>query len=252
MDKAEVSTSPTIEGNIAIDSFHQYARVKWLSNKPLPKFEDAQWLFIQKAEEEKLLNVTIKLPENIISKLTDEANVCYLSDSVSKSARLWNEQRKLILSEAFSKFLLPSMVKEVRNLLTTRAKDWLAMEYGKNLWSKVSTAPYRPRPKVNEVSSDEEIVPRVMACCWGSGKPPTTFVMLDSSGEVVDILSVGSLNIRVNSVVDEQRKRNDQQRLLKFIADYQPHVVVLGAANLYCTRLKDDIFEVYYTTLKLL
>ena len=249
MDKAEVSTSPMIEGNIAIDSFHHYARVKWLRNKPLSKFEDAQWLLIQKAEE-KLLNVTIKLPENIINKLTDEANVCYLSDSVSKSARLWNEQRKLILSEAFSKFLLPSMVKEVRNLLTTRAKNWLAMEYGKKLWSKVSCAPYRP--KVNEESPDEEILARVMACCWGSGKPPTTFVMLDSSGEVLDVLSAGSLNIRVNNVDDEQRKRNDQQRLLKFMADYQPHVVVLGAANLYCTRLKDDIFEVYITTLKLL
>ncbi|KAM7476827.1 hypothetical protein LguiB_024070 [Lonicera macranthoides] len=248
MDKVEVSTCPTIEGNIAIDSFHQYARVKWLRNKPLSKFEDAQWLLIQKAEEEKLLNVNIKLPENIINKLRDEANVCYLSDSVSKSARLWNEQRKLILSEAFSEFLLPSMVKEVRNLLTTRAKSWLAMEYGKKLWSKVSCAPYRP--KVNEVSPDEEIVPRVMACCWGSGKPPTTFVMLDSSGEVLDILSTGSLNIRVNNVVDEQRKRNDKQRLIKFMADYQPHVVVLGAANLYCTRLRDDIFEIIFKTLE--
>ncbi|CAI9766468.1 unnamed protein product [Fraxinus pennsylvanica] len=52
---AVVSTSPTPDGNVAIDSFHQ--------------FEDAQWLLIQKAEEEKLLKVTFNLPEPILDKL---------------------------------------------------------------------------------------------------------------------------------------------------------------------------------------
>jgi transcription elongation factor SPT6 len=28
------------------------------------------------------------------------------------------------------------------------------------------------------------------------------------------------------------------------MTDHQPHVVVLGAANLSCTRLKEDIYEV--------
>ena len=65
MDNAVVSTSPTPDGKTAIDTFHQFARVKWLWDKPLTRFEDAQWLLIHKAEEEKLLQVTIKLPESI-------------------------------------------------------------------------------------------------------------------------------------------------------------------------------------------
>ncbi|XAR62643.1 hypothetical protein NMG60_11017483 [Bertholletia excelsa] len=244
MDNAVVTTTPTPDGNVAIDGFHQFAGVKWLRDKPLSRFEDAQWLLIQKAEEEKLLQVTIKLPDIVLNKLIDDSNDYYLSDGVSKSAQLWNEQRKMILQDAFFGLLLPSLEKEARSLLTSRAKNWLLMEYGKVLWDKVSVAPYQRRE--NEVSSDDDAAPRVMACCWGPGKPSTTFVMLDSSGEVVDTLDAGYLSVRSQNVNDQQRKRNDQQRLLKFMTDHQPHVVVLGAVNLSCTRLKEDIYEIIF------
>lgn len=242
LDHAVVSTCPTADGHITIDSFHQFAGVKWLREKPLSKFEDAQWLLIQKSEEEKLIQVTIKLPEDYLNKLIDQFNEYYISDSVSRSAQLWNEQRKLILHDAIFRFLLLSMEKEARGVLASKAKNCLLMEYGKALWSKVSVGPYQQ--KENDLSSDDEAAPRVMACCWGPGKPQTTFVMLDSSGEVLDVLYTGSLTLRSQSVHDQQRKKNDQERVLKFMTDHQPHVVVLGAVNLSCTRLKYDIYEV--------
>ena len=241
MDNAAVSTSPTSVGTKLIDSSHQLARVKWLHEKPLSKFEDAQWLLIQKAEEEKLLQVSITLPKTHLDKLTRQCNDYYLSDGVSKSARLWNEQRKLILQDAFSKFLLPSLEKEARVLLTARAKKWLLMEFGKQLWNKVSVAPYQRNE--HDAGIDEETAPRIMACCWGSGNPATTFVMLDSSGELLDWMYAGSLSLQSKNV-DPQRKKDETQRLLKFMTDHQPHVIVLGAANLSCKRLKDEIYEV--------
>lgn len=242
MDNAVVSTSPTADGNAAIDSFHQFAGVKWLREKPIKMFEDAQWLLIQKAEEEKLLQVTVKLPQKVMDQLIEDCNGRYLSVGVSKYAQLWNEQRSLILKDALFGFLLPSMEKEARSLLTSRAKNWLLYEYGKVLWNKVSVGPYQR--KESDVSMDDEAAPRVMACCWGPGKPATTFVMLDSSGEVLDVLYTGSLTLRSQNVNDQQRKKNDQQRVLKFMTDHQPHVVVLGAVHLSCTKLKDDIYEV--------
>ncbi|KAG8365917.1 hypothetical protein BUALT_Bualt17G0021800 [Buddleja alternifolia] len=242
MDNAVVSTSPTSDGSVAIDSFHQYAGVKWLRNKPLTSFEDAEWLLIQKAEEENLLQVTIKLPETVVDKLIRDSNDYYLSDGVSKSAQQWNVQRRMILDDAFNNLLPPSMEKQARSLLSSRAKTWLLWEYGKLLWNKVCVAPYQR--KENDVNSDEEAAaPRVMACCWGPGKPATTFVMLDSSGEVLDVLNAGSLKLRGN---EQQRKKNDQQRLRKFMMDHQPHVVVLGAANLSCKWLKEDIYEIIF------
>jgi len=244
MDKAVVSTSPTTEGNLTIDIYHELAGVKWLRNKPLSKFVDAQWLRIQKAEQEKLLQVTIKLPESVQDELLSDAKDNYVSDCVSKSAQLWNEQREKILQEAFSNFILPSMEKEARALLTARAKNWLLMEYGRHLWSKVSVAPYQKKEANNDSEDESDL--RVMACCWGPGKPATTFVMLDSSGEVVDVLYAGSISVRSQAVADKQRKQLDQQRLLKFMTDHQPHVVCLGTANLSCRPLKDDIYEVIF------
>ncbi|KAJ9547975.1 hypothetical protein OSB04_020518 [Centaurea solstitialis] len=244
MDNAVVSTSPTADGNVAIDPHHQFAGIKWLKDKPLTRFEDAQWLLIQKAEEEKLILVSVKLPASVHDKLISDAHDYYLSDGVSKSAQLWNEQRKLIIKDAFDGLLLPSMAKEARALLTSRAKNWLLMEYGRLLWDKVTVGPYCK--KEHDSSEDYEVAPRVMACCWGPGKPATTFVMLDSYGEVLDVLYAGSLSIRGQSVADQQRKKNDQQRVVKFMTDHQPHVVVLGAVNLACTKLKDDVYETIF------
>ncbi|KAI5424883.1 Transcription elongation factor spt6 [Lathyrus oleraceus] len=87
-DHAVVSTSPTADGNMTIDSFHQFSGVNWLREKPLFKFEDAQWLLIQKAEEEKLIQVSIKLPDEYLNKLIDQFNEYFVSDSVSISAQL--------------------------------------------------------------------------------------------------------------------------------------------------------------------
>lgn len=241
-DNAVVSTCPTSDGNVVIDAFHQFAGVKWLRNKPLNRFEDAQWLLIQKAEEEKLLQVTIKLPEENLKKLINDSEEQYLSCGVSKLAQLWNEQRKLIFQDAIFHFVLPALEKEARMLLNSRAKNRLLMDYGERLWDKVSVAPYQR--KEIDISSEDEAAPRVMACCWGHGKPPTTFVMLDSYGEIVDVLEAGSISLRSQNVTDQQRKKHDQQLLLKFMTEHQPQVVVLGAVSLSCTRLKDDIYEV--------
>ncbi|KAI5315642.1 hypothetical protein L3X38_044818 [Prunus dulcis] len=214
-----------------------------LLRKPLNRFEGAQWLLIQKAEEEKLIEVTLKLPEDRLNKLISDFNEYYLSDDVSKSAQVWNEQRKLILRDAIFNFLLPAIEKEARSLLTSRAKNWLRVEYGKVLWNKVSVGPYHR--KENDSSSDGEAAPRVMACCWGPGKPATTFVMLDSSGEVVDVLYAGSLTLHSHDVNDQKLKKNDEERVLKFMIDRQPHVAILGCVNLSCTRLKEVIHEIY-------
>ncbi|XP_062180009.1 transcription elongation factor SPT6 homolog isoform X2 [Phragmites australis] len=249
MNKAVVSTSPTPEGNTIIDPYHQLSGVKWLREKPLNKFVDAQWLLIQKAEEEKLLKVNIKLPENAKKELMSEARENYLSDCVSKSAQLWDEQRKMILDDAFFNFLLPSMEKEARSLLTAKAKNWLHMEYGKQLWNKVTVAPWKKKDtdkKDADIDLDDESELRVMACCWGPGKPATTFVMLDSSGELVDVLYAGSISSRSQGVAESQRKKNDQQRVLKFMTDHQPHVVCVGTSNYNCRQLKDDIYEVIF------
>ena len=78
---------------------------------------------------------------------------------------------------------------------------------------------------------------RIMACFRDPGKPTTIFV----TG-----LYVGSISNRSQGVAEQQRKKNDQQRVLKFMTDHQPHVVCVGASNYNCRQLKDDIYEVFF------
>lgn len=242
MNSALVSTSPTPKGDMTIDTSHQFAGAKWLLDKPLTKFRDAQWLIIQKAEEEMLLQVKIRLPDCVLNELTMSCNDAYLNDSEGPSSKLWNEQRTSILKDAISNFLLPSMEKEARALLTVKAKNWLTMEYGKELWNRVSVAPCLNND--NAAALEKGVASKVMACCLGTGKPGTTFVMLDSKGELVDMMHAGSLTLRSQNINDQQRRKNDQQRVLKFLTNHQPHIIVIGAANASCIRLRDDINEV--------
>ncbi|GLT74544.1 hypothetical protein SLA2020_463320 [Shorea laevis] len=246
MDKAVVSTNPTAKGNVAVDSLHQFTAVKWLCDKPLSKFKDAQWLLIQRAEEEKLLQVTMRLPENVLNNMLDNFSLAYLWDGAGPSAELWNEQRKLILQDTIFNLLLPAMEKEARVTLIARAKNWLLMEYGKQLWKRVSVGPYLD--KENIANLEKGIPARVMACCRGPGNPATTFVMLDSSGELLDVLDVDSLHLRSQNVYALQRKKSDKLRVLKFIVNHQPHVIVIGAANVSCVELKDTIKEIVSKT----
>ncbi|XP_050882451.1 transcription elongation factor SPT6 homolog isoform X9 [Lathyrus oleraceus] len=238
MDKALVSTSPTLKGNIAIDSFHEFAGFKWLKDKPLLKFEDSQWLLIQKGEEEELLKVEIKLPDDAVKELLAIFNDAYLKDSEGTSTQLWNEQRKSIVQDTISSILLPSMEKEARALLNAKAKICSLMKYGMQFWNRISVAPYLNND--NAAAQERGVV----ACCWGNGKPGTTFVMLDSKGELVDIMHAGSLTLRSQNVNDQQRRKSDQKCVLKFLTIHRPKVIVLGAANATCIRLKEDINEI--------
>ncbi|KAL9437536.1 hypothetical protein AB3S75_023409 [Citrus x aurantiifolia] len=122
--------------------------------------------------------------------------------------------------------------------MNSRAKNWLLMEYGKALWNKISVPPYQR--KDSDVTQDDEATLIVLSCCWGPGNLETTLVMLDSA----DKLSTQYLTSWSQNVHHQQGKTYGQKNLLKFMMDHQPHVVVVGAANLSCTSLKDDIYEV--------
>ncbi|KAF9613536.1 hypothetical protein IFM89_008453, partial [Coptis chinensis] len=69
----------------------------------------------------------------------------------------------------------------------------------------------------------------------------STFV-LDSSGEVVDVLEANYISSCSQNVNDEQRKKIDQQRLMKFITYHGPHAFEIcpsipNAEIIYCMSL---------------
>eukprot|EP00250_Pteridium_aquilinum_P002122 c12328_g1_i1 orf=3-4373(-) len=249
-DHAVVSTRPTAKGEGLTDAFHEFAGVKYVQGKPVKNFVDGEWLLIEKAEEEALIEVRIELTQEVCEVVMKGLEESYLSNVSSEVAMQWNEQCKLTLQEAVSKMILPLLVKELRMSLSMKAKAWVRSKCSDIFWKRASVAPYL----VADLSCDDHLSskatndaaePRVLACCWGSRNPPTTFVMLDPFGELVDILQTGYLNLYAGAPDQQlQRKTDDQERLQKFILLHKPDVVVVGATvNYACRYLKDTIAE---------
>ncbi|WZZ08989.1 hypothetical protein YC2023_094910 [Brassica napus] len=72
----------------------------------------------RREEEKKRLQVTFNLPENCMNRLISERSEHYPSVGAD---------------DALHNFFLPSMEKEARSLLTSRAKSRLLSEYGQVL-----------------------------------------------------------------------------------------------------------------------
>jgi hypothetical protein len=71
---------------------------------------------------------------------------------VSKVAREWNEQRRLIIRDALHKILLPVMESEARSELSQRARRFVVGECEKSLWRLAARAPYARKKADPDVS----------------------------------------------------------------------------------------------------
>jgi transcription elongation factor SPT6 len=240
----------TEKGKSMIDSFPDWSHVKHVQGKPVVSFLDGEWLILQKAEKDNHLEVAIDLPHDVLNEaIMSRLEESYLSNGSTSEEKLWDEQRKEVLKEVIIDILMPIIISEIRVLLTTKAKSWIQSKCSDNLWKTISMAPYRPpicNPSSSLEAENSSKVARVLACCWGSRNPPTTFVMVDSFGRKIDILQTGYLNLPSSSGQQQlQRKMDDQHRLQKFILKYKPQVIIVGAStNMGCRFLKDTVKEV--------
>ncbi|KAI4983496.1 hypothetical protein ZWY2020_025362 [Hordeum vulgare] len=256
----DIGHEPIIKNYIRSNFMDQYV-ISTTAIEPLifehaNKFVGAQWLHIQEAESKKLLQVIIQLPEDTKKSLMSKVRDHYTKGS-SKETSLWNEERTRILDDMFSKFLFPSMEKEIRNRLTAKSKNWLRVEYGKQLWSKVSVAPWKKADIIDEMGL------RVMACCIDPANKRITFVMLDTSGNLVDVLCTCSIRAKSKDQSkyskplqekEEREKRQPdlfvQKEVVQFVANHLPNVICIGASKEYCRGLKYDLHQFILNVVK--
>eukprot|EP00898_Chlorokybus_atmophyticus_P008664 jgi/Chlat1/879/Chrsp107S01340 len=245
-----ISTRPTPSGDSTIDAFHRFGFVKWLKDKPFAALaKDQQWVAIQKAMQQGLLEVTLEVPADVLEhRILYPMFEGYLSDNVSTTAKTWNELRKEVLREAVVSHLFPVLDKEVRGQLASDAREWVAEQCANRLWFLASTAPY-----VIKMGKDEVIDRiKVLSSCWGDGSPATTFAVLDAMGELVDVLFCGQIPHNRFQGKDQRpaamitaRQQQEFERLQSFIEEHAPQVAIVGGANMHCRRLVDNISEAF-------
>jgi hypothetical protein len=81
----------------------------------------------------------------VVPELVDEINAMYTSESVSRQARAWNEQRFQALKSAITDVLFPVLRKEVEGRLFQEAREWVAQQMADKMWGKIAMAPWRTK-----------------------------------------------------------------------------------------------------------
>lgn len=139
----QVSVTPTERGMTVIDKYHFYyvspltplgnsalikQTFKFLTDKPVSMFrESPQFLHILKAEEEGLVDITIKVDDNMAEQgFIHPLTTCCRSNDYGELSTAWNEQRKQICEDVVKKHLIPSTAKWAKDYLRGQAEDYVA------------------------------------------------------------------------------------------------------------------------------
>ncbi|KAK9852135.1 hypothetical protein WJX84_004569 [Apatococcus fuscideae] len=219
MEKAVVTTEPTEAGEATLDPWHTLGKVKRLEKKPLPSFENTdKFLYIVRAEEDKLITSTMELPKEALEDILREWQRNYVSSDVNQVARQHNEWH--------------------------------------NLWEMATRRPLQIQTR--EEGFVEEGSRRVIAACWGPGSPLTTLVALDERGNLVEMLSLpafsGPLRNRRGFLAEipagtpahlrqiYKAQREDAIKIRDFIIQHVPHAIIIEASGINCKQLY-NLFE---------
>ncbi|KAJ1534980.1 Transcription elongation factor spt6, partial [Nowakowskiella sp. JEL0078] len=246
-----LTTYPTEKGKTEIDSTHSYYPFKYLKDKLIVDYSDAQqplerdekeqqeanalagqYLLIHEAEERKLLNVIARI--EVQDRLMGDVHRHITNDFQSDLATCWNEERKIIADEAMHKFLLPTMEKWIKDSLHNNATKWVAEKCQLAMERKIAMAPYRPYKNENDYS--------VMSLSWGDGDRLTsTFaVVLDSNGQMEDRAKFDFL-----SDFKPENRESGFRKLAEFIFDHNPAVIVVGGTTIITkTKLFEEVKKI--------
>jgi transcription elongation factor SPT6 len=86
----------------------------------------SQFLYILRAEQEHLVNISIQLQPEAKSAFELRLNEAFASSSFSENAKAWNEERSRVVQETIEQHLIPAGVKWVREFIREEAEDYLA------------------------------------------------------------------------------------------------------------------------------
>ncbi|EJD02347.1 transcription elongation factor SPT6 [Fomitiporia mediterranea MF3/22] len=225
---AQISILPTDRGKTKIDDHHVYYVFKYLYNKPIEEMlQSTQFLNILEAESQHLVTVTISLPSDVRQRLVNQLVEAFTSDSFSEMAKVWNEERALVVEDAVEKHLIPMGAKWVREFIREEVEDYLAKSCADALHERVNMAPYHP-PDLHEGEQAS-----VLAVSWGKGDPKRdeiNLVFLDEAGR-----------LREHSQIDNLLDSKNRDEFRDLVKRRRPDVVVIGGLSINTATLSHHV-----------
>ncbi len=248
LENGSISTHPTERGVEEIAYWHEYRDVKRLEGVPFKDFQTSE-LFVRilRAEKEGFVTVSIDVEDSLESALE-----LYLSKSYDSIAVQWNKQRRLILAEAFQRYIHPLLKAECRKRLEEDGLRRVAQNAAKSLNDLVGRAPYIPPPTVmteemrSERGFDTYRGPQghhVLSICVPPDESESPYaVVVDRFGQVVEWAKVSFMDgrrpppPRPGEVEKPETRRQalvaeDHKKLQTLVLSWRPRTIIVGAST---------------------
>ena len=247
---AKLNTTVTAAGATVLTPFHHLAIAKRLRDKRLSSFKSDTFLRVLEAEKAGYIKVDIGLGDKDKEPIALDL---FLSGGIGPEAQAWNEMRKKILEDAITNGIMPGVLRDLRARLTGDARAAVSRETSKTLWELA----VKPPLTLRDPDHHEEILDkRIMGMIWGPGTPPTTLVILDPSGNMVDYLHCPQLSGNIPrprktgdtkpyKIIDDPKKGKDVRAIVDFIAAHQPHSIVIGVSHYESIKLYEDMEAIF-------
>lgn len=246
--RAVLHVRPTKKGKKLIDESHPCNAFKYLKNKPVRDLRGDDFLKIEQAESENLIDVKVSIDIDYGSEKRNTASHTYLEevrtlfyrDEFSSVVEKWNAQRALAVTLAIQKVLFPIMEKELRQTLLQEAKEHVLRSCAFKFRQMLDIAPY---PVLREDAPSNSRA-RVMACAYLPDRTVPSFLcFLDEAGEVVDFRKLKHLLKRKNSPyeIERKEKEEDMKTIRNFLNQRRPDVIVVAAESLEATHIMEDL-----------
>ena len=256
-EKAKVSCRPTEKGVKEIGEDHEIYTMKYLGNKPMREFRHEQFLKLQAAAEEKLVELAIA--EDVEgqtpgSALLHEAQEGYKVDAFSKTVENWNKLRADAVEMALTKMIFPALRKEMLHKVRAEAIDGIKAKVKETLYDWIKWAPYSKDFTGSTDDDDDDWDTRdgcrVLGIAYSTeennkeGSVVASYAVLcTADGELGDFVKMPWLMKNVNSFMPKERegKQEDMVALRKFIKRKRPHVIAVAAEDMDARSVIRDV-----------
>ncbi|GFO10563.1 LOW QUALITY PROTEIN: transcription elongation factor spt6, partial [Plakobranchus ocellatus] len=250
-ERAKLRVTPTKKGMKVIDEGHNCYIVKYLRGKPIKDLKDDTFLKLIMAEEDGLLNISIKMDEEddlneTTTSYFEEIKQLYYRDEFSHLVQQWNNQRSEALKRALYKILYPQMEKEIRAKLASESREGVLKACARRLYNWLKVAPYQMDQQVedefDEANNEDGL--KVLGIAFSTNMSTPSFgALIDGDASVMEYIRLEHLTKRKNAwrESDKKAKEKDIEKLKDFIAEKKPHVIAVTSESRQALMIIDDI-----------
>jgi transcription elongation factor SPT6 len=225
---------------------------------------------ILRAEEELLVNVHVRLDPRQRLAFEDRLYENYASEETGETSKLWNHERRSVITQAIESFLYPAAKLWLREWLREECWEFIGRACEISLTKRIDCQPYqstsmKKRRELNDQSelqnygredeSDDEDdgenerregLPKVLAISQGNGdirKPHIETVFLDAGGRLRQRTEFESISPPASESAEalDQSLPHPSREFVQLLVSRRPDVIVINGFSPRTIAFKQEV-----------